>query len=50
MVGIVKYFSDLKIAGSEASAMALIAAMKTFTKIKAHENYPEDNTTIYILI
>ena len=27
--------------------MALIAAMKTFTKIKAHENYPEDNTTIY---
>ena len=49
MVGIVKYFSDLKIAGSESSAMALIAAMKTFIKIKAHENYPEDNTTIYTL-
>ena len=48
MVGIVKYFSELKIAGIEASAMAPSAAMKTFIKIKAHENYPEDNATIYL--
>ena len=50
MVGIVKFFSELKVAGNESSAMALSAAMKTFVKINAQETYPEENTNIYLFI